>query len=248
MILLFIIFFTSFALFSEISVYQVLNDDDIISNDLSFNILSEKDTYGIQFDLIFDENNILITPDHLFSSLEGIQVWSDFIDNGYLRVLMFSLSYAKLSDSQKINPEEFLKISFVPIDGYKGTTNIQLANLVLAGSLGKEIEAAYPFDSQIEINNPVNTKLGKIFPNPFRKIVTIPYQVSKPGLVKINIFNSENILISTLVENYIEIGHHITIWNGKDALGQDVDSGTYNIIMMSDGTISESSSTITLLK
>ena len=54
--------------------------------------------------------------------------------------------------------------------------------------------------------------------------------------------------MTTLVEDYILPGYYIISWNGKDKLGQTLDSGRYTVEMLSDSQLYEESITITLLK
>ena len=64
--------FLCVSISAEINIYQ--NEvDDVFSNQVIFDLVSDQDAYGIQFDLYFDENNILVTPDHLVSALPGIK-------------------------------------------------------------------------------------------------------------------------------------------------------------------------------
>ena len=121
----------SFILCANIDIVQILDENDSLSNSVAFNIYSDDDAYGIQFDIFYDKNNLLITSDHLQSTLSGIQVWSKFVKDGHLEILMFSLSYNKLVEAATNDPSDFLHLSFTPINGFTGNSTIQISNVLL---------------------------------------------------------------------------------------------------------------------
>ena len=239
--------FLCVSISAEINIYQ--NEvDDVFLNQVIFDLVSDQDAYGIQFDLYFDENNILVTPDHLVSALPGIQVWSKSIEDGHIKVLMFSLSYDKIANSKNLEPNDFLKLSFSPISGFLGNSSIEIANIVLAGASGREIEVQFSPEIPFIIIEPTSSYLGMNFPNPFKLNTKIPYTISNPGLTKINVFNDQGLLVSSLVEEFIERGYYLTSWDGKDALGQALESGRYTVVMCIENSSEEKSIIVNLLK
>ena len=233
---------------AKMEISQLHDESSKPLNQIAFNIKSEEDGYGLQFDIFYDESSLLITPDHLQSPLSGIQIWSSFVKDGHMKVLMFSLSYDKIVKAGTQESQKFLLLSFTPINAFNGASNLSIKNSLLAGEFGKEIEINQSLDYLLGVNNPQKLALKSNFPNPFKKTTTIPYEVSNAGLIKINIFNSEDLLVTTLVEDYILPGYYIISWNGKDKLGQTLDSGRYTVEMLSDSQLYEESITITLLK
>jgi parallel beta-helix repeat protein len=65
------------------------------------------------------------------------------------------------------------------------------------------------------------------FPNPFNPSTTISFELAKAGHVKLDIFNVNGALITTLADEAREAGRHDVLWNGKDAKGLSVASGVY---------------------
>ncbi len=65
------------------------------------------------------------------------------------------------------------------------------------------------------------------FPNPFNPSTTISFELPKTGHVKLEVFNVNGALITTLVDEVRESGRHDVLWNGKDAKGVSVASGIY---------------------
>jgi beta-glucosidase len=78
-----------------------------------------------------------------------------------------------------------------------------------------------------ENNLPINFVLSNNYPNPFNPVTTIEYYVSKPGNIKLEIFNSLGQLVTTLENRYHTIGNYKLIWNGKNNYGEPVSSGIY---------------------
>ena len=81
---------------------------------------------------------------------------------------------------------------------------------------------------------PKITKLQQNIPNPFNPETTIHYSLKDAGRVKIEIFNIKGEKIRTLVNEYKNIGHHSTIWNGMDNSGKTVANGMYFYSMISE--------------
>ncbi len=59
---------------------------------------------------------------------------------------------------------------------------------------------------------PARVKLEVPFPNPFRRTVTLSYSLSKPGQVKLAIYDLLGRRIATLVDEVQPAGHYTTTW------------------------------------
>jgi hypothetical protein len=78
-------------------------------------------------------------------------------------------------------------------------------------------------------------KLGQNAPNPFHQSTMINYQLTKPGLVNLTVYNTAGQLVKTLVNAYCQPGNYSVNW---DCLGNDkhkVANGVYMVRMESDG-------------
>lgn len=64
-------------------------------------------------------------------------------------------------------------------------------------------------------------------PNPFNPQTALKFQVVKPGMVSIKVFDMQGRLINTLVNGYFNPGSYSEIWFGKDTSGRSVPSGIY---------------------
>ena len=82
---------------------------------------------------------------------------------------------------------------------------------------------------------PFNFKLSNNYPNPFNPSTTINYEISKPGNVKIEIFNSLGQLVKVLADSFHQAGRYNLIWNGDNSSGNSVSSGVYFYRMNAEG-------------
>jgi FlgD Ig-like domain len=69
--------------------------------------------------------------------------------------------------------------------------------------------------------------LKQNYPNPFNPSTSIEYELPKPGLVNVSIFNSNGQLIKKLVTEFKNKGYFKTNWDGKNSNGLKVSSGIY---------------------
>jgi hypothetical protein len=79
---------------------------------------------------------------------------------------------------------------------------------------------------------PLADSLLDNFPNPFNPETWIPYQITKPNEVYINIYNSMGQLVRTLNLGYKTPGRYLTkdtagYWDGTNESGEPVASGIY---------------------
>ena len=79
---------------------------------------------------------------------------------------------------------------------------------------------------------PQDTLLAQNYPNPFNPETWIPYQLSKPTQVKIDIYDVSGHLVRSLDLGWQATGSYMTpssaaYWDGKNAVGERVASGIY---------------------
>jgi len=80
------------------------------------------------------------------------------------------------------------------------------------------------------MQKPGFTRLLQNYPNPFNPETWIPFQLSTPAEIKINIYSASGILIKTLDLGYKQAGYYMSpetsaYWDGKDMDGERVASG-----------------------
>ena len=74
---------------------------------------------------------------------------------------------------------------------------------------------------------PPGFRLGQNVPNPFNPRTQIQYELPTSGRVRLGVFNAAGQLIRRLVDRYEEAGIYLLPWDGRDATGAPVASGTY---------------------
>ena len=82
---------------------------------------------------------------------------------------------------------------------------------------------------------PERFALGQNYPNPFNPSTVIPYQLSAPMHVRLEVFNLLGQRITTLVDQERPAGFHTAVWNATDAVGQAVSAGVYLYRLSGDG-------------
>ena len=79
-----------------------------------------------------------------------------------------------------------------------------------------------------EITVPVYFELKQNYPNPFNPSTNIEYNLFKPGVVSLIIYDNNGKVVTKLVNNiYQNYGKYTLDWNGKNDIGTDVSSGIY---------------------
>ncbi|GAB4328576.1 MAG: hypothetical protein Kow0037_03020 [Calditrichia bacterium] len=72
-----------------------------------------------------------------------------------------------------------------------------------------------------------NFQLEANYPNPFNPETRIPFRIQKSGYTKLEIFNILGKPIKTLVNENLVPGNYEVVWDGTNALNQQVASGIY---------------------
>jgi predicted outer membrane repeat protein len=105
--------------------------------------------------------------------------------------------------------------------------NVQLANarIVFAPTKSAVAANAQPREFALEQN----------YPNPFNPSTTLNFSVPSRSDVKIDIYDVKGSLVRTLVHEQLSAGEYPVMWDGTDAAGNVVTSGTY-VAKMTAGT------------
>lgn len=81
---------------------------------------------------------------------------------------------------------------------------------------------------------PEQSQLFTNYPNPFNPQTTIPFNLKQAGWVKLTIYSALGRKIEQLYNGYLEGGSHKFVWNGRNAMGIEVASGTYMCILKTE--------------
>ena len=76
-------------------------------------------------------------------------------------------------------------------------------------------------------NGPAPLKLHPNHPNPFNPQTTISFSLERAERAKIGVYDLGGHLLKILADRTYEAGNHSIVWNGKDAAGRAMPSGTY---------------------
>ena len=132
---------------------------------------------------------------------------------------------------RKTNDGEWGKIGFLTGNGNSSSPKrySYVDNNLFGGSKFqyrlKQIDndGRYTYSKEIEIEAiPDKYDLLQNYPNPFNPITNIEFQILKPGLVKIKIYDILGNEVATLVNKELEIGYYKCQWNANG-----VSSGVY---------------------
>jgi hypothetical protein len=80
--------------------------------------------------------------------------------------------------------------------------------------------------------------LEQNYPNPFNTSTTLRFNIAERSDVKIEIYDVKGTLIRTLVNENLDAGGYPVVWDGTDAKGNVMSSGTY-ICKMSAGNFNQ---------
>ena len=92
---------------------------------------------------------------------------------------------------------------------------------------------------------PVSFALEQNYPNPFNASTTIPYQVSKPGHVLLEVCDTNGQRVATLIDRSQPAGSYTASWDGTDSQGNPVSTGSY-FARLRMGGVTQVSKTILL--
>lgn len=85
----------------------------------------------------------------------------------------------------------------------------------------------------LDIGLPSEFVLYPAYPNPFNPSTTIEFSIPKSGWVTINAYGISGREVITIINQYMDVGHHTVQWNASD-----VPSGTY-FVKMQSGSFSQ---------
>ncbi len=132
--------------------------------------------------------------------------------------------------------DQMLFVSSGAIDLFSGDSSEVAFAIVAAGDLNSLLEKAAQAQAlyfiPTDVDDPTDQlpsgfSLDQNYPNPFNPSTTISFALSKPGQVKLCVYNTLGQLVCTLAEGPMTSGHHTVIWDGRASDGAESASGIY---------------------
>ena len=80
---------------------------------------------------------------------------------------------------------------------------------------------------EIDDNQLSVTRLEQNFPNPFKQMTDIGYQISEPDYISIKVYNIAGKMVRTLVNGVQEKGTYNIIWRGESDSSEKLPNGVY---------------------
>ena len=231
---LFFLFFISYMFASQPIIYlEQLENKNESSNIalIEFSIDSQLDIYGIQFDITFNNNEISIIEDGIVSNVSDINIYSKTYNDGKARILMFSLNGEKIIDTLINNYLNVIQITFQQVNMFRGESNIEFTNIILAGKGGEELTILNKA-TNVDFSLPDNTNLLANYPNPFSLSTNIRYQISEPGFISLKIYDIDGFLVKTLVNDFQKSNYYNLEWYGDDDNYKKLSPGRYILKMI----------------
>jgi len=81
---------------------------------------------------------------------------------------------------------------------------------------------------------PADILVGNAYPNPFNNSVQIPINMTRPGSVLVNIYETSGKLVNVIRTGDISAGERLIPWDGSNNNGEIISSGVYFLHIMHD--------------
>jgi len=180
--------------------------EKINNNNLNITVNSDKDVYGLQFDIVCDSKISSETVTNAFSNNDprsNMEVHSRLREDGSVRVIMFDLTGQAIVTSN--NAEEVLNINLNGNAISNEKMNCSCTNMVVAGQHGESVPA---YSTTSEISLPNESKIVGNYPNPFNPSTTIEFDLAQEnaGNVEIVIYDLQGRKVETLFSGMLEAG------------------------------------------
>ena len=195
-----LVLITSLALFSFATASETVVKLEKVNND-GFNVAldSDKDVYGLQFDLVCNSKITNQSVGHAFSSADvrsNMSVYSRLRDDGSVRVIMFDLSGQPIVSSN--NVEEVLNLQITGKDCI-------CDNIVVAGEHGESLESS---TTTVIAELPQESKITANYPNPFNPVTNIVFDLAEMnvGNVEIAVYDIQGRKVEVLHSGWLDAG------------------------------------------
>ena len=206
---------------------------------LNVQVQSDKDVYGIQFDVIYDASKLSIESSDITSPL-NIDVYSKVKEDGLLRVVMFDVNGNKLHSNDKTF-SDIITLPFTALNSKDVSTLVEFDNVIVAGFNGTDLEASFDnLSVDMYETLPTATSLSKNYPNPFNPSTTMEYEIPI-GINNLNIslYDLHGRLVKTFHNGPHQPGYFSITINSEN-----LNSGIYIVKLVSNQSIATKKITV----
>lgn len=119
--------------------------------------------------------------------------------------------------------------------GYTEGTTLHYSYAVLQN--GVEVTRSPETDVVLSGLPVAMTRLLPNVPNPFNPMTEIYFEMEKSGMARVSVYDVSGRLVVNLVNEQLSSGPHARVWQGRDATGRQVPSGSYYVRMDAGGQI-----------
>lgn len=162
--------------------------------------------------------------------------------NGHPNVVFFDLFDVLASPDDPADPERnLLRPEFRrPPDGNTDSHPNTLANLTAGPLLADFLEDLLVPDAVSNVPGPIPqlpaASLLPNFPNPFNPATVIRYELHRPGVASLAVFDLSGRLIRSILDpTRQEAGSYSLLWDGRDGSGRQQPSGVYVYLLNAAG-------------
>jgi flagellar hook assembly protein FlgD len=87
-------------------------------------------------------------------------------------------------------------------------------------------------------------------PNPFNPSTELRFELDRPGIVELNIYDARGFLVRSLIAGHYAAGLHRVMWDGADRAGRPAASGVYQVRLVTsrDGKTEIRTRSVTLVE
>ncbi len=122
---------------------------------------------------------------------------------------------------------------------YYCTAVSEIASGLTLCSHSISVEVYDPVVTSVNDNNtlPARFNLNQNYPNPFNPVTKISFELPKPGVVELTIFDVNGRVVKTLANTRYTRGLHELLWDGTNNHGLKVSSGQYFYSLKANGIV-----------
>jgi len=203
------------------------------SNDeIKIQMNSNADVYGIQFDMIYNADEITINDiSHVNNEMD---VHYRIKSPGLARVIMFDLGGQTILDANSL--QDIINVNYTSTNENKSAkSSVTITNIVAAGKAGEEVlmkekEVTFEFEANNEFFA-YETEIVGNYPNPFNPTTKIEFNLDTPGHVDVTIFDLQGRKVANLYSGMLEQKNgHVFTWDASN-----IASGQYFVRITAPG-------------